>query len=282
MLLRLIDGGQSSAIDFPLFNAVLDRTGRRQLRQLVTLVAATRGQVLASQGEIGSDFLVLADGVAKLWKVLPDGRRQIVAFRAAGDLIPLHRRDTPWPVTAQAVSNCRLFRLEWKALQRLADRYPVIDRALLDLASDEIAALQDRLLTLGRKTVEEKLASFILEFCRPSAAPTSLGREIHLPMRRSEIAEYLGLTTESVSREFSRLKRERILSMPRPSRIVLLNRPALEALATGMPGVAQPQVWRGQSARLDESSGPATAKPNGGVSGHHQEPLPSTTRPAVR
>lgn len=243
MTLRLIDGGQPSPLAFPLFEAVLDRTGRRQLQRLVTMAAAARGQVVAEQGEVGREVLVLADGVVKLWKALPDGRRQIVAFRSAGDLVSLHRRDTPWPVTAQAVSDCRLFRLEWEALHRLADRYPALDRALFELASDEIANLQDRLLTLGRKTVEEKLASFILEFCRPSAAPASLGREIHLPMRRPEIAEYLGLTTESVSREFSRLKRACIVSMPRPSRIILLNRPALEALALGLQAGTQQEAW---------------------------------------
>lgn len=238
MILRLIDGGQTLPTAFALFDSILDRTGRRQIQRLAAFVAATRGQVISEQGEIGRDFLVLDDGIVKLWKILPDGRRQIVAFRTAGDPVSLHRRDTPWPVTAQAVSDCRFFRIEWRALHRLAGRYPAIDRALFDLASDEVANLQDRLVTLGRKRVEEKLASFILEFCRPSAAPSSLGREIHLPMRRPEIAEYLGLTTESVSREFSRLKRESILSMPRPSRIVVLNRPALEALAMGLQGAA--------------------------------------------
>ncbi len=243
MMLRLIDGGRPSPVAFPLFDSILDRTGRRQLQRLVTLVGAARGQVVAEQGMVGRDFLVLAEGIVKLWKILPDGRRQIVAFRAAGDVVSLHRRDTPWPVTAQAVTGCRLFRIEWEALHRFAGRYPVIDRALFDLASDEIASLQDRLLTLGRKTVEEKLASFILEFCRASAAPVSLSREIHLPMRRPEIAEYLGLTTESVSREFSRLKRDGILAMPRPSRIVVLNRPALECLALGLKEPGLREAW---------------------------------------
>ena len=263
MMLRLIDGGQSLPTAFPLFDTILDRTGRRQVQRLTALVAATRGQVISEQGEVSRDFLVLADGIVKLWKVLPDGRRQIVAFRTAGDLVSLHRRDTPWPVTAQAVSDCRLFRIEWEALHRLAGRYPAIDRTLFDLASDEIASLQDRLLTLGRKTVEEKLASFILEFCRPSAAPASLSREIHLPMRRPEIAEYLGLTTESVSREFSRLKRESILSMPRPSRILVLNRPALESLALGFKGPGQKESWQSLPVLIEAQVGPVRAKPKG-------------------
>ncbi len=233
MTLRLINGAQPAPMALSFFDSVLDRTGARQLQALATPVGAARGEVLAQQGEVGNELFVLSEGFVKLWKAMPDGRRQIVAFRAAGDLISLHRRDTPWPVTVEAVSYCELFRIEWEALRGLAGRYPAIDRALLDMAGDEIAGLQDRLLMLGRKSTEEKLASLILEFCRPSAAAMSLSREIHLPMRRPDIAEYLGLTTESVSREFSRPKRERIIAMPRPSRIIVLNRPALEAIALG-------------------------------------------------
>lgn len=239
MTFRLIEEGRSHSLVFPLFDLIRDRTGQRQFQRLVTSAEARRGQVVARQGEAGRELLMLADGVVKLWKAMPDERRQIVAFRASGDLISLHRPDTPWPVTAQAVSACRFLKADWNALRRLAKRYPAMDRALFDVASDEIAGLQDRLLMLGRKTVEEKLASFILEFCRPSPVPSSASRDIHLPMRRSEIAEFLGLTTESVSREFSRLKRERIIAMPRPSRIVLLDRPALEVTALGSHGVAE-------------------------------------------
>jgi len=238
MALRLLDGGRSDPIEFPLFDPILDRTGRRQLQRLITIVAATCGQVVAEEGEISRDLLVLADGVIKLYKDMPDGRRLIVAFRFPGDPVSLQRSDTPWPVTARAVSDCTLYRIAWEPLSHLARRYPAIDRALLDLAGNEIAGLQDRLVTLGRGTPEEKVASFVLEYCHSARTPSSLGREFYLPMRRSEIAEYLALTTESVSRVFSRFKRQRIIAMRRPRRIMVLNRPALEALALGGYAVA--------------------------------------------
>lgn len=242
MTLRLVAGGQTSRRAFALLDAVLDRSGRRQLEGLVSLVEAGRGHVLAKEGELGRAFLAVSEGMVKLWKALPDSRRQIVAFRAPGELVTLHRRHTPWPVTAETVSASKLHRIEWDDLRRLADRYPAMDRALFEQSCDEIASLQNRVLMLGRKTTEEKLASFILEFCRPSAPLSSLSREIDLPMRRPEIAEYLGLTTESVSREFSRFKQEHIIAMPRPSRIVVLNQPALEALALGVFSLTQPEV----------------------------------------
>ena len=232
MTLRLISGGQSSPIAF-LLDSVHDRTGRRRLEGLVSAITADRDQVLARQGDVSRELLVVCDGTIKLWKSLPDGRRQIVAFRGRGDPVTLHRRDTPWPVTAQAVSSSKLYRLEWEALQPLASRYPAIDQVLFDLACDEVTSTQNRILMLGRMTIEEKLASFILEFCRPTGSPSSLNRDVHLPMRRHDIADYLGLTTESISRGLSRLKRNHIIAMPRPARLVVLNRPALEALAMG-------------------------------------------------
>lgn len=233
MTLHRLNGRRSSAINLLPFDLALDANGRRLLRNHAFEDAVSRGQILAKQGEHGHELLLLTEGVIKLWKVLPDGRRLIVAFRAAGDLVSLHRYDTPWPTTAQATSNCRLIRIQWDDFRRLADRCPTLDRALFELASDEIANLQDRLLTLGRKTAEERLASFLLEFSLPSAAPSSFSREIHLPMRRPEIADYLGMTMESVSREFSRFKRLRIIAMPRPRCIVVLNKPVLEAMALG-------------------------------------------------
>ncbi|MGI9382611.1 MAG: Crp/Fnr family transcriptional regulator [Methyloligellaceae bacterium] len=226
-------GAFRTPVDFLPFGFVIDRSDARRLQSLVTIVELERNQVLAREGEVGQDFLIMADGLLKLSKALPGGRRQIAAFRVAGDLVTLHRCGTPWPTTAEAIVPSTLYRLEWDQLRRLAARHPRIDRALLDLTGDEVSNLLDRLLALGRMTTEEKVASFLLEFCHLSAAGSRLSREFAIPMRRPEIADYLGLTTETVCRELTRLRRERIIAMPRPSTVVVLNRPVLETLAAG-------------------------------------------------
>lgn len=240
--MRLMNGHQPSTTTVLPFDLVLDAKGRKQLRRIAREEIVNRGQTIAEQGDIGTELLSVTEGVVKLSKALPDERRLVVAFRAAGDLVSLHRNNTPWPATAEAISDCRLTRVRWDAFRRLADRYPVLDQTLFDMASDEATALQNRLLTLGRKSTEERLASFLLEFSLPSAAPSSFSREISLPMRRPEIADYLGMTTESVSREFTRFKRQRIIAMPRPSCVIVLNRAALEALAMGKPGLGVQSV----------------------------------------
>ena len=212
----------------------------------MTAQEVARGTVLAKEGEVGRDLFLVSEGMVKLWKGLPNGRRQIVAFRGPYDLINLHRRYTPGPATAQAVSTTKLCRIEWEGLSVLARRYPSIEQTLFDLACDEVTILQNRILVLGRMTIEEKLASFILEFCRPLAFPSGPSREAKLPMRRHDIAEYLGVTTESVSREISRFRQERLIDMPRPSRIIVLNRPALECIAHGVRGLNHRDVSAGQ------------------------------------
>lgn len=242
MTMELLNGRETSTIALLPFDLVLDASGRKQLRENTREISVSRGQVIAEQGDLGLELFSLTEGVVKLSKVLSDDRRMIVAFRATGDMISLHRSDTPWPATAQAISDCRLVKIPWDVFRRVADQYPALDQALFELASDEATVLQNRLLTLGRKTTEERLASFLLEFSLPSAAPSSFNREIFLPMRRPEIADYLGMTTESISREFTRFKRQRIIAMPRPSCVVVLNRLALEALAMGKAGLGSRSI----------------------------------------
>ncbi|MDJ0951120.1 MAG: helix-turn-helix domain-containing protein [Alphaproteobacteria bacterium] len=251
MELRVVQGRRPVPNTVWPFDSVLDRNCRRQLESLVSVVDLAPGDVVAREGEVNGDFLLVSSGLLKLAKRLPDGRQQIVAFRSVGDILTLHRRDTPWPVTAQSVRASKLCRIEWEGLRRMADANPEIDRALLDLAADEITGLQERMVTLGRKSTEEKVASFLLEFCQPLAVQSNICREFALPMRRPEIADYLGLTTESVCRELSRLKREKIVAMPRPSRVVVLNRPALEALAHGETNRATYSSGSGMQARRE-------------------------------
>lgn len=233
MSLALVPEGPADVRGVLPFEAALDRGGRRFLRSRIAKTEFVRDQILAREGETLDDLLLVDAGVLKLSKQMPDGRRQIVAFRVDGDVLSMHRCDTPWPATVQAVTAGTLVRVPWDALRQLGRGSPALEGMLLDLAGDEIAALQSHLLALGRKTTEEKLASFLLSVCRPNSMQSRQNREFHLPMRRSDIADYLGLTTESVSREFSRLRRERVLGMPKPSRIVLLNRPVLEGIAAG-------------------------------------------------
>ena len=130
---------------------------------------------------------------------------------------------------------CRFSRPKLRAL---LDDFPAMEKRLLEVASNELVAAQEQMLLLGRKTARERLASFLVN--RAASLPNGTGGALRngvrmtLPMTRSDIADYLGLTIETVSRTLTRFKSERLIDIPNASEIVLRDRGALQGLATGL------------------------------------------------
>jgi CRP/FNR family transcriptional regulator len=193
----------------------------------------TEGDLLVREGQSGDENFTVVEGALMLYKSLPGGRRQVVGFRFPGELVTLRRCGSTWPVSVCAIAPCYVCRLPCQAFRSLAESDPEVCQALLDLAGDEITARQEQLLTVGRKNTVERIAAFILEIWHRTQRWPAQTNEVLLPMNRAAIADYLGLKTETVSRAFARLVHEEILALPRPSHVVLLDRPTLEALAGG-------------------------------------------------
>jgi CRP/FNR family transcriptional regulator len=177
-----------------------------------------------------------------LYKSLPGGRRQVVGFHFPGELVTLRRCSSTWPVSICALSPSVVCRLPCEAFRALAESDPEVCQTVLDMAGDEISARQEQLLTVGRKNTVERIAAFLLEIEQRTRCGKPPRTEVLLPMNRAAIADYLGLKTETVSRAFARLIQEGIVILPRPSHVVLLNRPALEALGAGQQPVSQEQA----------------------------------------
>jgi len=104
---------------------------------------------------------------------------------------------------------------------------------MLGIASNELAALQDQMLLLGRKTAKERLASFIVQLSRRAVARGLPDDPVHVPMSRSDIADYLGLTTETVSRTMTQLKTSGVIALMAESRINVRDPVALSELSEG-------------------------------------------------
>ena len=102
--------------------------------------------------------------------------------------------------TAEAIEPVRLCRFSRPKLRALLDDFPVMERRLLEKAGDQLVAAQEQMLLLGRKTAREKVASFLAGRRRRSEARDASGEELDLPMTRADMADYLGLTVETVSR----------------------------------------------------------------------------------
>lgn len=191
------------------------------------------GEVLIGEGQRSESAFLVDEGVLALTKSFPGKRRQGVGFRFANDLVHHRLCDAPSQVMVQAVTPARLRRIPCSALRALRDNDRDVCRLLLELAEEEIAAQQQQLLLVGCANKEERLAAFLCDLlARPKAAP-GRSRELVLPMHRREIADYLGLSTETVSRGFTRLAKEGIFALSSPSRIRILDKSALESRAAG-------------------------------------------------
>ena len=169
------------------------------------------GKQLIQEGDPADDVFTLTDGMLKLYKLMPDGRRQITGFMIPGDFIGLAYGQS-YVYSAEAVTPTTACRFRRSALLDKMAEYPELEHRLLSLASNELAAAQAQMLLLGRKSARERLASFLLGLA--SRRGVGEGETMPLPMSRSDIADFLGLTIETVSRAFTVMRKERLLSLP--------------------------------------------------------------------
>jgi len=181
------------------------------------------------QGEEADSVYNITQGVARLYKLLHDGRRQIVGFALPGDFLGLAMRER-YGFSADAVEPivaCRFARTSYSAL---VDEKPHLLRRLHEFATHELTLAQDQMMLLGRRTAEEKVVSFLLHM---RDRWTKLGRPsvtVPLPMSRQDIADFLGLTIETVSRTFTKLAKDRSIVIV-PDGVRLMNLERLESLA---------------------------------------------------
>jgi CRP/FNR family nitrogen fixation transcriptional regulator len=171
-------------------------------------------------------FYKLVSGVVRTCKFLADGRRQIDAFYVAGDIFGFET-DGLHKLSAEAVTPCTVIAYRRTKLDVLADCDKALSRELLHFAMHGMAKAQEHSLLLGRRGAMEKVAGFLLAWAGNSAN----GKSITLAMTRQDIADYLGLTIETVSRTLSQLERDHIIELPSARQIQLRNFDLLEDLA---------------------------------------------------
>ena len=164
----------------------------------------------------------MTTGMVKLFKLMTDGRRQIVGFMLPGDVLGLSAARS-YVYSAEAVGATEVCRFRRVQLEPLLYDAPALERALLARATTELAAAQEQMLLLGRKSARERLASFVLMLSRRLEA--AQGQAFELAMTRTDIADYLGLTIETVSRTFSLLRKKALIEL-REKHQVSITRPA--------------------------------------------------------
>ena len=146
-------------------------------------------------------------GAVRSYKLLSDGRRQIGAFHLVGDILGLTSHETH-RFTAEAVVDTRLWLIKRQSLEAMAKTDSALARNLLSETTRNLQHAEDHMLLLGRKNSLERVAAFLLEMEHRLAGMARMT----LPMARRDIADYLGLTLETVSRALSRLRRARVVA----------------------------------------------------------------------
>ncbi len=192
-----------------------------------------KGQTFIEQGQPATEFFNITAGTAKLFKLLPDGRQQIIGFAGVGHFLGL-AVSQDYAFSAEAIEPLQLCRFSRAKLRGLLDDLPMLEQRLLQTACDELVTAQEQMLLLGRKTAPERVASFLIAQDHGATSCHDPVDRIALPMTRAEIADYLGLTIETISRMLSRFKADKRIATPSSHAIVILDRAWLEALAAGL------------------------------------------------
>jgi CRP/FNR family transcriptional regulator len=189
------------------------------------------GRELIGEGAEIETYGSVMRGVVKLTKGLADGRRQVVGLQFAPDFVGrLFAEESQ--VTAEAASDVDLCTLPKAALEKLVADNPGMERRLLMQTLRELDEARDWMMTLGQKTAPEKVASFlylIASHIDPAASAASKAASFDLPLTRADIADFLGLTIETVSRQLTQLRKDRVIEIQNYRHIVVPDLRRLQA-----------------------------------------------------
>jgi CRP/FNR family nitrogen fixation transcriptional regulator len=189
-----------------------------------------QGTEVFAETEAAEYVYQILSGAVRAFKLLPDGRRQIGAFYLSGDIFGIENGDAHRFTTEAIVDTKVLFAKRARVFEE-SEESLTGTREILKLVARSLQHAENHLLLLGRQTSIERVAAFLIEMDRRLQSPT----EMILPMTRRDIADYLGLTIESVSRALSVFRREGLLSFRGYAHreIVLHHRKKLTQLAIG-------------------------------------------------
>ena len=215
-------GGVCAALDTDQL-AVLARSARKY--------EAGSGTELMGDAERVESYANVLSGVVKLTKTLSDGRQQIVGLQFAPDFLgrPFKAESD---LNAEAATDVSLCAFPRASVERMMQASPELERRLYRQALKELDDARDWMVTLGRKTASERIASFLLMIARntgPAAGTDRTSARFDLPLTRADIADFLGLTIETVSRQLTRLRAEKIITIENNRHVVVADLSRLEA-----------------------------------------------------
>ena len=178
------------------------------------------GQTVFWEGDNAAHVFEIAEGCLRLCRILPDGRRAVVGFSFGGEMLGASSPRS-YLYTAEAVTKVRLRRLGRTRFHAALDEMPELRPHLFACVCEEMRAAHQHMVLLGQLGAEERVVSFLLSAARRTRADRKRPITIELPMSRLDIADYLGLTIETVCRTISKLKRDGLIALKGRHAVVL-------------------------------------------------------------
>jgi CRP/FNR family transcriptional regulator len=218
---------------------VLTKDEQKELEAIVSHRRLERGQMLVSEGDTPKYAYGILSGGLKLFKCLRDGRTQMTGYLIPGDFLGLPLRGA-YPYSVEAYAETILCQFPVACLQKVFERHPRLRTWLHEITYDDLAAAQEHMLLLGRKTMMERVCTFLVGLLKRVEEMKGPVDRLTIPMLRSEIAEYLGVTMETVSRSFSRLQRDGLIAIEHTNEFRILDRSELRAIANGARSKEKP------------------------------------------
>lgn len=209
--------------------AALEQNELRELEQLGQRLQYRPRDPVFTQEDIAGSCYNLLKGVVRLYKLLPDGRRQIVGFALPGDFLGISVNGRHG-ISADAVGPVTVCRFAKKSFSRFVDDRPNVLRRINEFVARDLSEAQEQMVLLGRRSAEEKIAIFLIKWRDRLARIGPIAAVTSLPMSRLDIADYLGLTIETVSRAFTKMERDGVIEIV-PGGIRLTDVRRAEALA---------------------------------------------------
>lgn len=175
---------------------------------------------LAHEGDDSNYIYEIIEGVVSSCKIFSDGRRQIVAFAYPGELVGLGHQGT-YRYDFEAVSVAKVRAIPKTQLLNAIRERPEMAEKLLDMATSEVAQVQEHSINLGRKTALERVASFLVDLAERKGGADDDVAVFELPMSRAEIADFLGLTIETVSRNLTKLRARHVIEVTQMTNLTI-------------------------------------------------------------
>jgi CRP/FNR family nitrogen fixation transcriptional regulator len=202
------------------------RDGLAALDTLGSVCRFRRGETIFGEGDALRSSYKIVSGAVRLSRITEDGRRQIVEFRVAGEFVGFEW-DGEYALGAEAVRDVVAIRYIRTRVDHLMEERSDVRACVVGLIRKELRAAHEHLITLGCPGAKERVANFLLQLAQRSGAKD--GDTIEIELGRQDMADYLGMTLETISRTLSEFKRTGAIALPKRRQIVVLSKAKLRA-----------------------------------------------------